>query len=109
MPLRSYHACLPLEGRIEYETLEQLAREGKLAGTYKQGRNWWINLLAHMQLGLETTRNDQDEIEEDGCEAPEKREGQRQHRDPRAKVLREDTKQRGGRTLQRPIRNARES
>jgi len=60
MPLRSFHACLPTEGRIEYNTLEQLAREGKLAGAYKKGRTWWINLLAHTQLGMGTTKNDQD-------------------------------------------------
>jgi len=56
MPLRTYAGWLQQvapEEAPKYEHLERLAQEGKLAGAYKQGREWWINLLRHGQLGEE--------------------------------------------------------
>jgi hypothetical protein len=54
MPLECYWAYLPEGNRPSLESLRELARDRKLIGTYKQGREWWINLLAHGQMGLES-------------------------------------------------------
>lgn len=70
MPLRSYWASLPKEDRIKYETLEELARDGKLLGAYKQGRTWFINLLAHAQMGIESESRGKIEEAEDETETP---------------------------------------
>lgn len=102
MPLKSFHASLPKEGRIDYDTLEQLAREGKLAGTYKQGRNWWLNLLAHMGFGMTTNNNDEDHNEEK--ETAQAREGLGKC-DPEGKaLLRENPRKRRGRPPKRTLR-----
>src|SRR5690242_2579741 len=53
LPLRAWWNKLP-EGKMAYDTVEDMARRGVLVGAFKPdgSRDWWINLLAIMQEGL---------------------------------------------------------
>lgn len=104
LPLRTYADYLQTIAPgsvVDYAELEKLAKEGKLDGAYKQGRRWWINLLAHAQLGIESNR-----ATKETSSSPSK--GRGKPKEEREELLSGDSKRRNGSMDSvGPIRNRR--
>lgn len=116
MPLKAYWHLLPEGDRDAWPDFQRKAAAGTIAHCYKQGRDWWINLLAHAQHGLnspdapgtqggEPTANGNTE-ESDGTPS-QAREGHRERDPARKPVVRKGARGRTGPDGDRPVRHRR--